>query len=107
LEIARFRQVPCYAVIFNSVLKDNADGYEQMADRMVELARKQPGFLGFESLRDDIGITISYWKDPQSIKKWKEHSEHVIAQEKGKNQWYSSYVLRICKVERQYYSDGE
>ena len=107
MEIARFKQIPCYAVIFNSVLKDNADGYEEMAERMVELAKKQPGFLGFESVRDDIGITISYWQDLQSIKKWKEHSEHVIAQEKGKKQWYSSYVLRICKVEKQYYFDEE
>ena len=107
MEIARVQQTPCYAVIFNSVLKTKADGYEEMSEKMVNLVQQQPGFLGFESVRDDIGITISYWTDLQSIKKWKENAEHMLAQKKGREDWYKSYVLRICKVEKQYYFDEE
>ena len=107
MDIAKVNQTPCYAVIFNSVLNDKAEGYEEMADRMVELARQQPGFLGFESIRDKIGITISYWEDLESIKNWKNNSEHLIAQKMGKEEWYKSFVLRICKVEKQYYFDAE
>ena len=107
MDIAKINQTPCYAVIFNSVLKDSVEGYKEMADKMVELARQQPGFLGFESIRDKMGITISYWADQESIQNWKNNSEHLIAQKLGKNQWYKSYVLRICKVERQYYFDAE
>jgi heme-degrading monooxygenase HmoA len=107
LDIAKINKTHYYAVIFNSVLKEKADGYKSTADRMVELAQQQPGFLGFESARNEIGITISYWEDLDSIKNWKENTEHLLAQKRGKEKWYKSYALRICKVEKQYYFDVE
>lgn len=103
MDIAKINQTGCYAVIFNSVLKENSTGYEETAQRMAELAQQQPGFLGFESARNIIGITISYWEDLDSIKKWKENGEHMLAQKMGKEKWYQSYALRICKIEKQYY----
>ena len=93
---------PYYAVIFTSVQSDNLKGYNEMAERLLKLAAKQPGFLGVESVRETLGITVSYWKDIESIKRWKEDTEHIIAQEKGKQQWYNSYKIRIAKVERDY-----
>jgi heme-degrading monooxygenase HmoA len=107
LDIAKINKSHYYAVIFNSVLKENADGYHGMADRMLELAAQQPGFLGFESARNEIGITVSYWDDLESIKNWKENGEHLLAQKMGKEKWYKKYALRICKVEKQYYFDAE
>ncbi|UUZ82302.1 antibiotic biosynthesis monooxygenase [Paenibacillus sp. P26] len=74
-----------------------------MADRMVELALTQPGFLGIESSARDgegLGITVSYWDSPESIKNWKDHAMHKVAQEKGKSVWYKRFGLRVCKVER-------
>ena len=103
MDIAKINHTHCYAVIFNSVLKNETQGYEQTAQRMVELAQQQQGFLGYESVRNEIGITISYWEDLESIKNWKENGEHILAQKKGKKDWYKSYALRICKIERQYY----
>ena len=73
-----------------------------MADHMVDLARQQDGFLGVESARNVIGITVSYWRDLESIRKWKEHVEHSVAREKGRNEWYQSFKVRIAKVERDY-----
>ena len=73
-----------------------------MADHMVDLARQQDGFLGVESARNVIGITVSYWPDLESIRKWKEHVEHSVAREKGRNEWYQSFKVRIAKVERDY-----
>ncbi|ATP40670.1 hypothetical protein CSE16_11770 [Solibacillus sp. R5-41] len=96
---------PYYAVIFTSQRNmNNHDGYHTMADLMVELASKQPGFLGVESAREanGLGITVSYWDSLESIQQWKEHHSHMRAQEKGKTDWYSSYTTRICKVERDY-----
>ncbi|HRN41732.1 MAG TPA: antibiotic biosynthesis monooxygenase [Vicingus sp.] len=81
---------------------ENDEGYDEMAERMVELAQQQPGFLGIESARNEIGITVSYWKDLASIKKWKEHAEHTIAREKGRSDWYKAFKTRIAKVERDY-----
>ena len=93
---------PYYAVIFTSLRTDGDNGYSKMADRMVELAEQQKGFLGIESAREDIGITVSYWKDLESIKLWKSNAEHINAQEKGHNIWYSNFKVRISKVENDY-----
>ena len=101
-EIANTPKPPYYAVIFTSHRTEVDHGYAKMAARMVELATQQPGFLGVESARESVGITVSYWADLQSIKAWKENAEHAIAQELGKNMWYSLYKTRIAKVERDY-----
>lgn len=100
--IAKTPQPPYYTVIFTSVKKEATEGYKEMAKNMEELAKQQPGYLGFESAREELGISISYWMDLESIKKWKANSEHLIAQEKGRKCWYASYKIRIAKVERDY-----
>jgi heme-degrading monooxygenase HmoA len=100
--IATTPQPPYFAVIFTSIKTPRDEGYNEMAEKMIALAAKQEGFLGVEAARNEIGITVSYWKDVASIKKWKEVSEHKIAQEKGKTTWYKSFKTRIAKVERDY-----
>ncbi len=100
--IATTPQPPYFAVIFTSIKTPRDEGYNEMAEKMIALAAKQEGFLGVEAARNEIGITVSYWKDVASIKKWKEISEHKIAQEKGKTTWYKSFKTRIAKVERDY-----
>jgi len=99
--IATTPQPPYYAVIFTSILEDGHSDYAKTADRMLSLAKEMDGFLGVESARDQIGITVSYWRDLKSIQKWREHSEHQIAKKMGKEKWYHSYALRIAKVEMQ------
>jgi heme-degrading monooxygenase HmoA len=91
-----------YAVIFTSERTEIEEGYLAMAERMETLAKEQEGFIGVESARSEIGITVSYWKNLESIKKWKQNMEHLIAQEKGRSDWYESYTTRICLVEREY-----
>ena len=98
---------PYYAVIFTSVRTNIDDGYGDTADRMVELAHQQPGFLGVESARNDrsddpLGITVSYWESLESIRNWKRQAEHQMAQERGRTDWYETYKTRICRVERDY-----
>lgn len=93
---------PYYAVIFSNQLRSSSEGYEEMANKMLELARQQEGFLGVESARDAIGITVSYWRDQQSILRWKQDAEHILAQQRGKSEWYKSFFTRIALVERDY-----
>jgi heme-degrading monooxygenase HmoA len=100
--IAHSPEPPYYAVIFTTVRTEGDHGYHEMSKRMVELAAQQDGFLGVESAREEIGITVSYWKDLDSIKKWKNNSEHILAREKGRETWYQSFKTRIAKVERDY-----
>ncbi len=105
--IANTPEPPYYAVIFTSVRTAVEDGYGDMSARMVELAQEQPGFLGVESARADIGITVSYWDSPDAIRLWKQQAEHRIAQETGRQRWYEVYKTRICKVERDYGFDRD
>ena len=93
---------PYYAVIFTSTHTDYTGGYADMAKQMEDLAKQQKGFIGIESARDNIGITVSYWESLDAIKDWKQHTDHLVAQLKGRQDWYTWYKVRICKVERDY-----
>ena len=95
-----------YAVIFTSLLSDETEGYSEMADAMEDLAKQQPGYLGFEAARDSLGITVSYWQSLEAIQSWKANLEHLQAQKLGKELWYSWYKTRVCKVEREYEFHG-
>lgn len=101
---ATLPEPPYYAVIFSSTRTPADNGYAAMADRMVELAAEQPGFLGVESTRgaDGFGITVSYWADEAAISRWKTQAEHRIARERGNTDWYQHFELRVAKVERAY-----
>lgn len=100
--IARTPEAPYFAVIFTSQRTDGDRGYGHVLERMMELAALQPGFLGVESVRgaDGFGINVSYWRSEEDIAAWRNHSEHLVAQDTGKRLWYADYQLRICEVRR-------
>jgi len=94
---------PYTAVIFTSIRTDaDPDGYAATAARMDELAAEQPGFLGIESARSDLGITVSYWTSAEHARAWKQVAEHLLAQRTGRERWYRGYRVRIATVEREY-----
>jgi len=104
---------PYYAVVFTSVRsgapgdasgQDDGDGYEATAEAMIALAQQQPGYLGLDSARgaDGLGITVSYWRDAESVAAWREHADHAAARRRGRAAWYDSYVTHVAKVERSY-----
>jgi heme-degrading monooxygenase HmoA len=100
--IANTPKPPYYAVIFTSLQSEDTAGYAVTAQRMEELAREQTGFLGLESAREGLAVTVSYWESLDAIAAWKADAEHAIAQERGREQWYRSYKTRIARVERDY-----
>jgi heme-degrading monooxygenase HmoA len=93
---------PYYAVIFTSEQTADTAGYEAMAARMLELAAAQPGYLGIESARSGLGITVSYWRDLDAIARWQKHAEHLVAQRLGREKWYQHYTLRVARVEQEW-----
>ena len=100
--IADTPQPPYYAGIFTSERTPGDDGYGAMAERMVRMAAEQPGFLGVESVRENLGITVSYWRSLEDIANWKRVAEHREAQRHGREKWYTTFKARIAKVERDY-----
>jgi heme-degrading monooxygenase HmoA len=97
---------PYVAVIFTSVRTDGDNGYAVMAERMDRLAAEQPGYLGMEAARSDVGITVSYWADDAAARAWKQVAEHLVAQERGRDVWYSDYRVRVAVVQRDYGPEG-
>jgi heme-degrading monooxygenase HmoA len=103
MHIADTPRPPYYAVIFTSIRSDNdTNEYTAMAAAMLALAEEQPGFLGVETARQGVGITVSYWRDHESIQAWRQHLDHVAAQTLGRARWYETYRVRIARVERDY-----
>ena len=100
--IANTPKPPYYVVIFTSFRTDVDAGYGETSNRMLELAKQQPGYLGIESARAGLGITVSYWESLEAIAAWKRNAEHLEAQSSGRKTWYSQFKVRIGKVERDY-----
>lgn len=99
--IAKTPKPPYYAVIFTSIRTNDNEGYGETAVRLLELAATMDGFLGVESAREEVGITVSYWKSMEAIKAWREHPEHREAIRRGNEAWYASFTTRVCKVEKE------
>lgn len=97
-------QPPYYIVSFSSIRTEGDNGYGAMGERMESLALAQDGCLGLESARgaDGFGITISFWRDEESILAWKNVVSHLAAQKLGRERWYEQYKVRIARVERAY-----
>lgn len=106
MSIAPTPEPPYTAVIFTSLRTDGDHGYSATAARMGELAAEQPGFLGLESAREGLGITVSYWVDEAAAAAWKRVAEHAVAQGRGRREWYDDYQVRIATVTRSYGPEG-
>lgn len=102
MPIADTPEPPYTAVIFSSVRTEGEQGYARMSERMNQLAAEQPGFLGVESAREEVGITVSYWVTEQDAANWKQVAEHLVAQERGREVWYADYRVRVATVNRDY-----
>jgi len=99
--IANTPKPPYFAVIFTSIRTDGDNGYAEAAKHILETARQQPGFLGYEAARQDIGVSVSYWESLEAIRTWKDHPEHRKVQER-EAVWYGDSRIRVSKVERDY-----
>jgi len=100
--IAKTPNTPYYAVIFTSLRTNGDDGYGDAAEQMELLAKKQKGYLGIESARSEVGITVSYWESLEAIRDWKNQVDHTLIRNKGREKWYQKFKVRICKVESDY-----
>jgi heme-degrading monooxygenase HmoA len=93
---------PFVAVTFTSLRSPDDNGYAETAASMDRLARRQPGFLGVESAREELGITVSYWQNDAAARAWKQVAEHLVAQRRGRDHWYCDYRVRVATVTRDY-----
>ncbi|MGD1219386.1 MULTISPECIES: antibiotic biosynthesis monooxygenase family protein [Streptomyces] len=92
---------PYYAVVFTSVRTEDNDGYDETGERLSELVKEIPGFLGEDAARTPggLGVTVAYFRDEAAIDAWRNHMEHRAAKKRGRDHWYTRYTLHIAKVE--------
>jgi len=76
---------PYYAVIFSTLRTTVDEGYMETTKRMEALAKQQEGYLGLETARNKIGITVSYWKSLDAILKWRKMLNIPWLEKKEKN----------------------
>lgn len=95
-------QPPYYAVVFTSLRTERDTGYGAAAERMGELVKEIPGFLGEDSARTPGGlsITIAYFRDLAGIEQWRANAEHREAKAHGRAHWYERYSIHIARVEQ-------
>lgn len=82
--------------------RSNLSAYRQTSSRLLEKAKRLPGFFGEDAIRtpDRRVISVSYWADLQSIAEWRRDIEHSVARERGRRQWYEWFEVHVAKVER-------
>ncbi len=93
------------AVIFISQRTDDDDaGYDEASAAMAGFAQDQPGYIGMDSVRGagGLGITVSYWASDADAKAWRDHGEHALIRDAGRDRWYSHYSLHVGEITRSY-----
>ena len=92
-----------FVVIFRAKARDLDAEYSAMAAQMRQLALTQFGCLDFTAVTEgDQEIALSYWPDEASIRAWKQHTDHLMAQKLGRERWYASYSVEVAEVTRRY-----
>ncbi len=92
-----------FVVIFRAKVRSLDSEYSKVAARMRELAINEFGCVEFHSVTEGLEeIALSYWPSEENIRAWKSHPEHVLAQTRGKEQWYESYTVQVATIGREY-----
>ena len=90
-------------VLFRSKLVPEPEGYAEMAQEMEALARTMPGFIDVKAYKSDDGerLTVVWWEDEETLRVWRTHARHLVAQQAGRERWYEQYDLDVAEVKRQ------
>ena len=71
---------------------------------------KAEGFISLERFESITTkgkfVSLQFWRDEESVRKWRNVQKHREAQKKGRGGIFASYRLRIAKVERDYTGDS-
>ena len=89
-------------VLFRSKLVDAPAGYAEMAQEMLDLARTMPGFVDVKAFTAEDGerLTLVWWEDEDTLRAWRTHARHLVAQQAGRERWYEYYTLEVAEVKR-------
>ncbi|OGA72786.1 MAG: hypothetical protein A3F77_17870 [Betaproteobacteria bacterium RIFCSPLOWO2_12_FULL_67_28] len=89
--------------VFRNRLRPEALDYPRWAARISELAQRMPGHLSHKTFVAEDGerVTIVEFESEEAQRAWRLHPEHIEAQKKGRQSFYSEFRLQICSVQRE------
>ena len=89
-------------VLFRSKLVEAPDGYAEMAEEMLGLAKTMPGFIDVKAFEAEDGerLTLVWWEDEETLSAWRTNARHLVAQRTGRERWYEYYKLEVAEVKR-------
>ncbi|MES2015022.1 MAG: antibiotic biosynthesis monooxygenase [Pseudomonadota bacterium] len=95
------------AVIFEVCPHPEAkDDYLGIAARLAPLLATMDGFISIERFQSlsqpDKILSLSFWRDEEAVKQWRNTEEHRAAQSQGRGGIFADYRLRIASVVRDY-----
>jgi heme-degrading monooxygenase HmoA len=90
-------------VLFRSKLVDSPDGYDEIAEEMEALARTMPGFIDVKGYLADDGerLTVVRWEDAETMRQWRQHERHRVAQRAGREKYYEYYNVEVAEIVRE------
>ena len=98
------------AVIFEFTPKQGKfDEYLRLVDTLRDDLAKAEGFVSLERFESITNkgkfVSLQFWKDEESVRKWRTLEKHREAQKQGRKSIFASYRLRIASVIRDYEMD--
>ena len=93
-------------VVIRTKLHPQADraAYEALNQQMFALVQTIPGFVAADGYTSSEGeeIGLVRFESLEALRAWREHPDHVVAQQRGKSEFYMSYTIEVCEVVRAY-----
>ena len=92
-----------YVIVFRSRLQPGiTEQYSRRAEEIYRRAIEMPGFIASKDFTADDGerVALIEFDSEEHLLAWRDHLEHRRAQAEGRESFYASYSLQICKVER-------
>jgi heme-degrading monooxygenase HmoA len=96
-------QIMIVTVFRSRLMPDVRDEYVALVNRMIELAAAMPGYISHKGFFADDGerVTIVEFASEEGMRAWRMHPEHVQAQRKARQIYYSEYSVQVCEVVRE------
>ena len=95
------------AVIFEVEMNPGRDqDYFELAGSLKPELEAIDGFISVERFKSVSSegkyVSVSFWRDEEAVKAWREHAEHRIAQARGKKEIFADFRIRVAEVIRDY-----
>jgi heme-degrading monooxygenase HmoA len=92
-------------IVFRSRIKPHADLQQlgRLGERMLELAASMPGYRSYKDFtaQDGENVSVVEFESLETLARWRDHPEHKAVQDRGRREFFESYVVQVCTLVRE------